>query len=91
LGHINEGSIPFTRSNLDFTPQSSHKKRMKIVENKGFLPTPNAMGWSLAVKTPADFQNTNKINDFEHVSYGMVLISLNEIKCFVSFLQFQNG
>jgi hypothetical protein len=48
---------------------------MKIVENKGFLPTPNAMGWSLAVKTPADFQNTNKINDFEHVSYGMVLNS----------------
>jgi hypothetical protein len=53
--------------------QSSHKKRMKIVENKGLLPTPNAMGWSLAVKTPADFQNTNKINCFEHVSYGMVL------------------
>jgi hypothetical protein len=38
------------------------------------LPTPNAMGWSLEVKTPADFQNTNKINDFEHVPYGMVLI-----------------
>jgi hypothetical protein len=51
---------------------------MKIVENKGFLPTPNAMGWSLAVKTPADFQNTNKINDFEHVSYGMVLMLFYE-------------
>ena len=47
---------------------------MKTVENKGFLPTPNAVGWSVAVKTAADFKNTNKINGFEHVSYGMALL-----------------
>ncbi len=46
---------------------------MKTFENKGILTTPNAMGWNVTVKTPADFQNTNKINGFEHVSYGIAL------------------
>jgi hypothetical protein len=43
---------------------------MKTIENKGFLPIPNAMGRSVSVKTPAAFQIANKINGFEHVSYG---------------------
>ena len=46
---------------------------MKTIENKGFLPSLNAMGWSVPVKTTTAFQIPNKINGFEHVSYGMVL------------------
>ena len=43
---------------------------MKNVENKGFLPIPNAMGQSVPVKMPVVFQITNKINGFMHVFYG---------------------
>lgn len=46
---------------------------MKTVEYKGFLRTPNAMGWSVVVKTPAALQITNKINGFERISYGTAL------------------
>ena len=46
---------------------------MNIPENKGFLTTPNAMGWSVVVKPPTDFQNTHKISGFKHVSYGMTV------------------
>jgi hypothetical protein len=46
---------------------------MKIFENQGFLTTPNAKGRSVPVKMPAAFQIANKINGFEHVSYGMAL------------------
>jgi hypothetical protein len=49
---------------------------MKTTENQGFLPTPNAMGRSVAVKTPVCFQNTNKINGFVHVFYGTALLIL---------------
>ena len=48
---------------------------MKTTENKGFLTTPNPMGRSVAVKTPANFQIANKINGFEHISYGTALNS----------------
>jgi hypothetical protein len=51
---------------------------MKTVENMGFLPTPNAMGRSVAVKTPTNFHYTNKINGFEHVFYGTALTIINE-------------
>ena len=50
---------------------------MKSVENKEFLPTPNVMGLSVPVKTPAAFQITNKINGFMHVSYGTALTNIN--------------
>ena len=53
--------------------QSSHRKCMKTIGIKGFLPGPNAMGRSVPAKTPAAFQITNKINGFEHVSYGTAL------------------
>ena len=53
--------------------QSSHRKCVKNVENKGFLTTQNAMGRSVPVKTPATFQITNEINGFEHFSYGTAL------------------
>ena len=36
---------------------------MKIIENQGFLPIPNAMGRSVAVKTQAAFQIINKIHN----------------------------
>lgn len=46
---------------------------MKTTEYKGFLPCLDAMGWSVPVKTPTAFQIANKINGFEHVSYGTAL------------------
>jgi hypothetical protein len=46
---------------------------MKSIENKGFLTTPSAMGRSVAVKLPANFQIANKISGFEHISYGTTL------------------
>ena len=46
---------------------------MKIIENKGFLTIPNAMGRSVPVKTPGVFEKANEINGFEHISYGMAL------------------
>jgi len=46
---------------------------MKTTGNKGLLTTPNAMGQSVAVKTPPNFTIANKINGFVHVSYGMAL------------------
>lgn len=46
---------------------------MKTIENKGFLPTPNTVGQSVAVKTPTAFRIANKINGFEPVSYGTAL------------------
>jgi hypothetical protein len=49
---------------------------MKTIENKGFLPTPNAMGRSVPVKTPVNLQITNKINGFEHIFYGTALKSV---------------
>jgi hypothetical protein len=52
---------------------SSHRKSMKTIENKGFLTDPNAMGRSVAVKTPANYPIANKINGFMHVSYGTAL------------------
>jgi hypothetical protein len=58
---------------IEMKTQPSHRKRMETIENKGFLTIPNAMGWSVALKTPSGFQNTNKINGFVHVSYGMAL------------------
>jgi hypothetical protein len=49
---------------------------MKTIENQGFLATPNAIGRSEAVKTPACFQNASKVNGFEHISYGTALIKI---------------
>ena len=49
---------------------------MKTIENQGFLTTPNAVGRSEAVKMPANFKISNKINGFEHVSYGTALKSI---------------
>jgi hypothetical protein len=46
---------------------------MKTIENQGFLPIPNAMGLSVAVKTQAAFQIINKINGFAHVFHGTAL------------------
>ncbi len=46
---------------------------MKTIENKGFFTTSDAMGWSVPVKTPAALQIANKINGFEHISYGTAL------------------
>jgi len=60
---------------------------MKTFENKGFLPVPNAMGWSVPVKTPAAFQIANKINGFEHISYGTALkifIQISRLRCLSS-------
>jgi hypothetical protein len=65
----NLASIFFTA----FSSQSSHRKRMKTIENQGFLTTLNAMGRTVPVKTPAAFQIANKINCFEHVPYGTAL------------------
>ena len=48
---------------------------MNSVENQGFLTTPDAMGRSVPVKTPSSCQIANKINGFEHVSYGTALKS----------------
>ena len=53
---------------------------METIENKGFLTIPNAMGWSVAFKTPPGFQNTNKINGVVHVFYGTAL------NCFLCLL-----
>jgi hypothetical protein len=53
--------------------QSSHRKRVKTIENQGFLTTPSSMGRSVAVKAPTSFQIANKINGFEHISYGTAL------------------
>jgi hypothetical protein len=53
--------------------QSSHRKLMKTLENKGFVPIRNAMGWNVPVKPPSDSQIVNEINGFEHVSYGMTV------------------
>jgi hypothetical protein len=46
---------------------------VKTIENKGFLPNPNAMGRSVPVKAPVNLQIVNKINGFEHVSCGTAL------------------
>jgi hypothetical protein len=46
---------------------------VKIIENKGFLTTPNAMGRSVAVKAPSSFKNADEINGFEHISCGTAL------------------
>jgi curli biogenesis system outer membrane secretion channel CsgG len=46
---------------------------MKTIENKGFLPNPNAMGRSVPFKAPVNLQITNKIKGFEHISYGTAL------------------
>ena len=46
---------------------------MKTIENQGFLPNCNTMGRNVPVKTPAAFKNVNKINGFEHISYGMAV------------------
>jgi hypothetical protein len=46
---------------------------MKTIENKGFLPVPHAIGQSVPVKTQHTFQIANKINGFEHISYGSAL------------------
>jgi hypothetical protein len=52
---------------------------MKTIENQGFLTTSDAMGRSMLVKSPSSFTIANKINGFEHISYGMAL------NCFVRF------
>ena len=51
---------------------------MKTTENRGFLTTLNAMGRSVAVKTPSNFQIANKINGFKHVSCGTALNLLDK-------------
>ena len=55
---------------------------MKTIENQGFLTTPDAMGRSGPVKTPAAFQIANEISGFEHVPYGTALRIFN--RCRVS-------
>ena len=40
---------------------------MKTIEHQGFLPIPNAMGRSVAVKAQAGFQIINKINGFVRI------------------------
>lgn len=46
---------------------------MNTIENQDFLITPNAMGRSVPVKTPAGFKKVNKINGYVHNSCGTVL------------------
>ena len=46
---------------------------MKTIGNRGFLRTLNAMGRRVPVNTPPAFTIANKINGFEHVSYGTAL------------------
>jgi hypothetical protein len=52
---------------------------MKTIENKGFLTTSDAMGRSMLVKSPSSFTIANKINGFEHISYGMALEMVQEL------------
>jgi hypothetical protein len=58
---------------------------MKTIENQGFLTTSGAMGRSGPVKKPSSFRISNKINGFEHISYGTALILLTS--CSVSIMQ----
>src|ERR1035437_9157226 len=46
---------------------------MKTIKEKFFLPTPNAVGRSVAVKTPTTFRIANKTSGFEYVFYGTAL------------------
>jgi hypothetical protein len=46
---------------------------MKTIDNKGFLPTPHAMGRSVPAKKASPFQIVNKVNGFAHDSYGTAL------------------
>ena len=46
---------------------------MKTIEKQSFLTTPDAMGRSVPVETPAPFQIANEISGFEHVSCGTAL------------------
>ncbi len=52
---------------------SSHRKRMKNIEDQGSLTTPDAMGRSVPVKTPASFSIANEINGFAHIFHGTAL------------------
>ena len=58
---------------LEIESQSSHRKRMKNIENRGFLTTLDAVGRCMLVETPAAFQKANKINGFMHISYGTAM------------------
>jgi hypothetical protein len=37
------------------------------------------MGWNVPVKPPSDSQIVNEINGFEHVSYGMTVVSFHSL------------
>ena len=67
------GKLPEPELIHGFFSQSSHSKRMRNVENKGFLTTLDAVGRCVPVKMPATFQKANKINGFVHIPYGTAM------------------
>ena len=52
---------------------------MKTLRNQAFSPVLDPVGRNVATKTGSDVRNTNKINGFEHVSYGTALIEVHAL------------
>ena len=65
----------------EYISQPTHRKRMKTLENKGFLNITLAVGQGVAVKPPAQFEIANKINGFVHDSYGTAMTTLLYFFC----------
>ena len=57
---------------------------MKTLENMGFSQLLHSVGWSVWVKPQAKVTKANKINGFEHDSYGTALKNIQALGAFQS-------